>query len=127
MVEKKETGRLPVPGESLFLKSTHRYSSPHCHALYLGKDDGGEKVLLPTYIEGFSVVNINSIDSSAYKPAGKFNLRSEEYENESPVAFEYVFFDVIDGNKIFERLVRVQKVSGIWTIVARPENPTWSE
>lgn len=127
MAKAKEMERGPVPGESLFLRNTPRYSSPHCHALYLGKDETGNKVLLPTYIDGYSIVNLESIDPEAYKPAGKFNLRSEEYNEDGPVLFDYIFFDVIDGQKVFEREVQVRKIEGRWMITSRPDNPTWSE
>lgn len=118
--------RVPTVGESLFLKSTSKYSSPHCHALFLGMDDTGSKVLLPTYTDGYSIVNLESIDPEAYRASGRFNLRKEEFDEDGPVAYEYIFFDV-GGNQVQERLVRVRKVEGRWIIVSRPENPTWCE
>lgn len=121
------TNRDPNPGESLFLRSTQLYASPHCHALYLGEDDTGVKVLLPTFVDGYSIVNLESIDPASYKTSGKFNIRSEEYESGEPVAFDYIFFDVTDDGRVHERVVGVRKIEGRWHIIARPDNPSWSE
>jgi hypothetical protein len=120
--------RKPNPGESLHMRSTSRYSSPHCHALYLGEDATGDKVLLPTYIEGYSIVNLDSIDTESWRASGRFNIRQEEKDKAGETtAYEYIFFDVQGGTTVHERLVRVQKIEDRWMIVARPDNPTWSE
>lgn len=120
--------RAPNPGESLYMRSTPRYSSPHCHALYLGKDATGDKVLIPTYVDGYSIVNLDSIDEESWRASGRFNIREEETdESGETIAYEYIFFDVKNGKDVTERLVRVQKIEDRWTIVARPDNPTWSE
>jgi hypothetical protein len=126
MAKTLDPNRMPTVGESLFLRTTSLYSSPHCHALYLGEDDTGGKVLLPTYTDGFSIVNFESIDPNAYRASGRFNIRSEAFDNGVAMAYDYIFFDV-GGSQVKEMLVRVRRIEGRWIIVSRPENPSWSE
>lgn len=117
----------PVPGCTLSFKSTTRYLSPHCFALYLGKDDTGDKVLIPTYVDGYKIVNLDSLDDDAYKVAGKFNIRNERIEDDIPVEYSYTFFDTLDGRDYKERQVLVERLNGRWTITNEPDVPSWSE
>lgn len=125
-VQKVSWDRNPVPGETLFLRSTSEYSSPHCHALYLGKDDTGDKVLLPTYTDGYSIVNLESIDKNAYRASGRFNIRKEEVGTECVTGYDYVFFDTRSSEQFKEQIVTVKKVEGRWLIVALPDSPSWA-
>lgn len=118
--------RAPNPGETLFMTSGVQYASPHCHALYLGEDDTGRKVLLPTYVDGYAIVNLESIDRPSYRASGRFNIRKEEKDKAGlTIGYEYIFFDTANSN-VIERAVKVKKIEGRWIIVSRPENPSWS-
>lgn len=115
------------PGDTIFLRNTELYSSPHCHALYLGSDATGDKVLLPTYIRGFIVANLDNIDPNAYRAVGRINLRSEKHSEQEPENYKYVFFDVVN-KEVIERVVTVSKIENAWTIIEQPDEiPSWVE
>lgn len=128
MIKEDNFYKKPRPGHTLFMRSTQRYASPHCHALYLGRDSTGEKVLLPTFVDGFSIVSLDAIDGDSWKTSGKFNIRSEKLDGSGePSSYEYVFFDTERGTTVRERVVSVRKIEDRWVIVSLPDSPTWTE
>ena len=116
----------PVSGLTLKLKTTDRYISPHCHALYLGEDETGRKVLLPTFSDGFSIVDLDSIDEEAYEVSGKFNIDKEILDGKTPVMYEYKFFDTLDSESFRSLKVTVEKLEGLWTITEPYDEPSWA-
>jgi hypothetical protein len=116
-------------GDSLFLVCNEVQVVPHCHALYLGKDNTNkEKVLLPTFVDdGFAVVDLDKIPKYSYRPAGKFNIAFEKITEEGPVYYDYLIYDIVPSStEAIERHIHVSRENGEWTIVKK-ELPLWKK
>ena len=112
---------MPKVGENLYFMNTSQYSTPYCLGLYLGKDNTGDKVLIPSYISGCLIVNIDSLDPASYRPDGYFNVRDKIYNDNEIIQFDYIFF-----NQKNEYLVKVKKIDGVWIIIEKPSNMSWN-
>lgn len=115
--------RNPVPGETLYFRTTENFKSAHCHSLYLGPDKTGpNKILLATLCGGWIITDHEGLESSS-RACGKFNIENEICnEDGHPIGYEYAYYD--NSEKF---LIKVSKNSGIWKITSDFQTPSWAE
>lgn len=114
------------PGISISLKDTNNFLAPHKFGLYLGEDSESGKALIPTYVDGYSIVNVKDLDYSYYSQSGRFNVRETYRGNDKNISgFKYIFFDVVNGVDINELIVEVRMIDGVWRITSSSSIPSW--
>lgn len=108
--------KLPQDGELVCVMPTEEFLHPHTVGLYLG--DG--KVVLASYIDGWTISNIEELPN--YSAFGKSNVK-EIYHNDSVITgYDYLAYD--GGSPT---VLNVRKVNNSWNIENDFKKPSWSQ
>jgi len=107
--------KLPEAGELVCVMPTEKFLHPHTVGLYLG--DG--KVVLASYIDGWTIANIEELDN--YSAFGRSNIRKTYYDEGAEVGYDYLAYD--SGKPT---LLNIRKVDSSWLIENEFKMPSWT-
>jgi hypothetical protein len=104
-----------IEGTLVYTVPTEKTIHPHSLALYIGD----EKVVLSSYIKGWTIADLKDLDK--YKLWGESNVSHIYYDDlDSITGYDYAAYD--NGKKTE---LQIRKINGNWEIENDFDMPSW--